>query len=395
MQNKITIKRISAILFSIFILWIEMSQTSVVFASQNEEINNDFINEESCYEEVGYILGYFGYESNEEIYCSQLLDIENENDDSKAMLVFEDEDIIGLLSTSVIDDEVIYSFIYNDFEELNNTNFLEKEVAIANIDENIVFITDDNEEIIVYEENGNNNTKETDLIQYDKIETESIELVPLPQDVIKEIDIVASADDTIYEESNTDTSKYTDVTMDTSYANDRYHTAYYMINVPYVSNDKVNDSGLCWAATGASLSNYFKRTNYTARNIYDNLNKKYTGEPVGSNEWYKRMLSMLGLKYNFYERKLSYNEVYSSLKSGRPIKIGISDGSVAHAIILCGTFIYLNDAKYYYVYRDPTFSGYIVNSIVESTRTTNSGTTFYFKVSGLYNNWNNSYIVYK
>lgn len=189
MKNKITAKQLSAIFLSIFILWIEMSHASVVFASQNaasqnEEISNDFINEETCYEEVGHILGYFGYESNEEIYCSQLLDTENENDDSKAMLVFEDNDIIGLLSTSVIEDEVLYSFIYNDFEELNNTNILEKEVAVANIDETIVFITDDNEEIVIYEENNNDEIKEAETLQYDNIETEAIELVPLPQEQV-------------------------------------------------------------------------------------------------------------------------------------------------------------------------------------------------------------------
>lgn len=160
MKNKITAKQLSAIFLSIFILWIEMSHASVVFASQNAA------------------------SQNEEIYCSQLLDIENENDDSKAMLVFEDNDIIGLLSTSVIEDEVLYSFIYNDFEELNNTNILEKEVAVANIDETIVFITDDNEEIVIYEENNNDEIKEAETLQYDNIETEAIELVPLPQEQV-------------------------------------------------------------------------------------------------------------------------------------------------------------------------------------------------------------------
>lgn len=121
----------------------------------------------------------------------------------------------------------------------------------------------------------------------------------------------------------------------------------------------------------------------------------YPGDPVGDNVWYKRMLNVLGLKYNFYERKLSYNEVLSSLKNGRPIKIGISNSTSAHATILCGTFLYLDDAKYYYVYRDSNNPGYIVNSIIESTRTTNYGTTFYFNIMGNYNNRNNSYVVYK
>ncbi len=68
----------------------------------------------------------------------------------------------------------------------------------------------------------------------------------------------------------------------------------------------------------------------------------------------------------------------------------------AHEIILCGTFAYLVDGRYYYVYMDPNVKGYVVNSIIPVTKDTNSGTTFYYTNGKInYNNWYNSYIIYK
>lgn len=114
------------------------------------------------------------------------------------------------------------------------------------------------------------------------------------------------------------------------------------------------------------------------------------------------MYGFLNLKYNYYERKLSYTEVVNNLKKNRPMQLRLSryingTNEGAHAIALCGTFLSLIDNHYYYVYRDPNVSGFVVNSIIESTRLTSSGTTFYYNngVGNRYNNWYGTFVVYK
>ncbi len=347
------LKRVWCIILSVTIILLSVGDVTSVYAN---EINNP--EEYEYYTEIGATLGYFGYESNESIYCSQILDVLTEEyTDETAMMVFEGDETIGMLTKQVIEGNIMYSFIYSNFEELDEIVDDGKEITLVNDDDKLFCVTDDNVEVIIEKNTDSDLEMSIDVlnaITKQKINGNMVKKEKLPNNISFDVDEKYEVDD-ITEGYNNNTSQWGNISTNGCYTNDRYHAYYYKLNVPYVKND----------------------------------------------EWYPKMLSLLGIKYHFYDRKLSYNEVVASLKQGRPIKIGIyryenNIYKMGHAVVLCGTFACLIDGNYYYVYMDPNINGYVVNSVIESTRETSTGTTFYYKVGGCeFNNWCNSYSVYK
>ncbi len=403
------LKKIWCIILCATIVFLSLGDVTSVYAGQSNNASNP--EEYEYYTEIGVTLGYFGYESNESIYCSQILDVATQEDtDETAMMVFDGDETIGMLTKQEIDGNIIYSFIYNNFEELDEIVDEGKEITLVNDDDQLLCVSDDNVKVLIDSNTDNEQEKLNEVfnkVKKQKVKGIKVKKEKLPKDVLFEADEKYEVD-FIARQYNSNTSEINNIVTNKFYVNDRYHTAYYQINVPFVKNDKkvINDDGLCWAAVGASLSKYFKKTDYGAFDVYAKLKMRYfnepDNEPVGIFKWETRMFSMLGLKIETIpNRKMSYNEVIECLSKGRPIDIGVTryvnrEIENAHAIILCGTFACLSDGRYYYVYMDPNVKGYVVNSIISATVTTDYGTTFYYTNGQVnYNNWDNSYIVYK
>lgn len=355
------------------------------------------------YEEVGSMLGYFGYDESESIYCSQLLDVITEDKDEKAMLVFEEEEIVGLLLGTDINGETLYSFIYNDFEELSENVKEGNEIALVSNDEQLVCVSDDEIELLAGDKEELSDTIE-EINNMEKVECEKIKKIPLPDNIsfeVNEKQMPIKEEGIAYEEINNNLNEYKNVVTDAKIAIDRYHTSYKLLNVPWLVNENSDyGKGLCWTAAGAMISRYYGKGNYTAKSLYRKLKNSYNKEPVGTKDWFNTMFAALNLRYNVYDRKLSYDEVFTELKKNRPITVSLrryinGKHMGAHSVVLCGSFCYLADAKYYYVYRDSNVNGYVVNSIISSTLQTKTGSTFYYVGADDYNNWDMTHVVYK
>ncbi len=402
------LKKICCIILTALVILLSIAEaTTTVYAGQYDYINDS--EEYEYYNEIGATLGYFGYDSNESIYCSQILDVATEGKiEETAMMVFEGDETIGILTKQVIDDDILYSFVYSDFVELDEIVDEGKEIILINSEDKLVYVSDDNVEILIDSSIENHMETPNNIIEkFEKNQIKGVKVKKekLPKEVSLEIDEKYDVNN-IETQSNSDTSQKKNIVTNHFYVNDRYHSAYYQLNVPYVKNDNnglegKDKKGLCWAATGASLSRYFKKTDFDTYDIFAKLKIRYGGIPIGTTGWYSRMFDMLGLRYEEKNRKLSYNEVIESLSKGRPIDMLLSryengEFVYGHSIILCGTFVYLGDSKYYYVYVDSNVKGYVVNSIIPSTKDTATGTTFYYTDgTDLYNNWYYSYMVFK
>ncbi len=81
------VKKVWCIVLCVTIVFLSLGDVTSVYAGQSNNANDS--EEYEYYTEIGATLGYFGYESNESIYCSQILDVVTEDDiDETTMMVF-------------------------------------------------------------------------------------------------------------------------------------------------------------------------------------------------------------------------------------------------------------------------------------------------------------------
>lgn len=287
------IKRVICILSIGLIIFSNFLNTVYVFAEVDNMIEDNSQKKYEYYYRVGSILEYFGCE-HDEIYCSQLLEIVSDKEiDQTAFFIFNQDDVIGLMEITETESGEMCTFIYDDFDDLGENINNGENVVLVNTEEQLVCVVDDNMEVLI--ENTTTNKEivldnVTDLIDKQAIEQLEIEKEKLPNDVEYEISNVYLTEE-VADEENNNTSEWNNIIIGSSYSKDRYHSAYYMLGLPYVPNDTSdNNRGLCWAASGASIANYLKRSTYTARSIYNNLKKKYNAEPVGTTDWEKKCM---------------------------------------------------------------------------------------------------------
>ncbi len=132
-------------------------------------------------------------------------------------------------------------------------------------------------------------------------------------------------------------------------------------DVPFVENYSDNVSGLCWAATVASMSNFYKNTNYSASDIYNICDEAYSGTPAGNDTWYPRAYGELGMTIdmNVSSPALTYSQIYGNLVTYGPIQIGLRRTTASgtykyHALIISGIQVFqdtiYDPSNYYAIY---------------------------------------------
>lgn len=125
------------------------------------------------------------------------------------------------------------------------------------------------------------------------------------------------------------------------------------IDIDPVSNEIVNDKGICWAASVAAKYNYeneYYKTEddngvisydsgyVTARNVYD-LVKLNTGEiPIGTSKYTCAALQLFGLTNSYKASALSATTIYGELYQDNAVIVSIanSDYSSGHSVIIAG-----------------------------------------------------------
>ena len=411
MNNK---KGIISIIISIVVV---ITNISIVFATQETSATSEKTKEEQYYKQIGTILGHFGYSEESDIYCSQLVEVynsETQRNDELAMLVFDKDEVIGIMTSFEIEGEIAYNFIYSDFENVSESIDQNEEILLINAEDQMLCITENKEIAITGEakeidenirEEGRKFEKYAKKIEKKKLpENISFETI---EDYIEQEKNCNEVAEQNYEISVASESSYntylpslSQIDISKSYANSSNYNSYLFKYVPFVQNDSTNN-GLCWTACGAMVSRYYGKGAYTAKELYEKVIEVYGKETAGNKAGIEKMYTMLSLKYLYYARKLSYGEIFQALNNGKLVHMAVQkcDGYnvyAAHGIILCGTFYAPSDDKYYYIYRDPNVNGYVVNSVIESTLNTSYGNVFYYRVgNNMYNNWITTFVVYK
>lgn len=146
------------------------------------------------------------------------------------------------------------------------------------------------------------------------------------------------------------------------------------------------DYGLCWAACGASIVNYYLRTSYDTWGVYNKLVKE-TGLPelIGSAATIRCMFGTLGLRFDELGRRLTYTQALVALDDNSLIMYGIEGDYSKHGVVLCGTFRI--NSSYGFVYMDPNvIGGYVLNYNDQSVATSTSGNFYYYNGQERYTN---------
>lgn len=278
------------------------------------------------------------YTGNDVVTISEAIDIYNCGTNSVLSYTYfaiSDNDIIGMLVATEQNGKYVSSYIPQPYSELLNVYKNGEEFALISYHDEIILKTHDGMSILTS--------------NYNNVDLNSSDLSALNVKMGKIID---------------------SETVITIYPKSRSTLMIKLYDVPIVSNDTYNGSGLCWAASVASMSNYYHNTSYTARDIYNLCEANYSGTPAGNNTWYNRAYSLLNMSVsiNTSSPALTYNQIYGNLVTYGPIQIGLkrvdSDGvSHAHAIIISGIQVFQdtanNPSNYYAIY-------YIIDSNLDT-----------------------------
>lgn len=167
---------------------------------------------------------------------------------------------------------------------------------------------------------------------------------------------------------------------------------YYNLSVPFVANDSVNGTGICWAACIASRVNYHKGTSYTARNVYDKCNATGTGRPSGTPEgtqtWIQYGYGLYNISTTYVGSGRTFAQICNLLNSDKPIYCSFSRGTASHAVLLVG--VYQDGSSNIYMFRDPNESGGVVSINVSSDALYDSSLVTYTNSYHSYSTWTRS-----
>lgn len=241
----------------------------------------------------------------DDIYISDSFNVFNveldETCTSDTYVVFEEDDIIGLLTVNEKNGEYFSSFEHGDFSELQNLYDSCANIAFVSYKEGL-YVANNSTNISIANKTSNTDFRVSGVDRYP---------------IIKQTPITPSRDGIDY---------------------------YYRsnIDVPIVSNasNPYTDGGLCWAASIASKYNYLTNSNWTALGLYYALESTYGGHPSGTDEWVQTAFAFLGMNDTQLTRMMDCIEILTQIENDNPIYMELSRSGGSHATVLCGiTFL--------------------------------------------------------
>lgn len=279
------------------------------------------------YERINHTLNYLGYDDKDTVYYTELEQTQKkENSVKYVSFIYDDERAIGQYMVEATGEETRECFIINKESELLND-------LVTHLDGSEFEVTNEAAALEVATDGAQNE-------EWMSIKEGSAE----------------------YLTSFADTGEFIAANL---VENDYIFTSYEV-------------EGICWAACGASVSNYYRSTSYNAKNVY-NIVKSTTGleYPEGTPAIMKCMFGKLGIFYTYLERRLTYSEALKKIGNDTLIMYGVQGADGGHAILLCGVFkIYSN---YGFIYMDPNVNGgYVLNYNEPTVANTTTGNFYYY-----------------
>ncbi len=275
------------------------------------------------YERLNQTLNYLGYDENDKIYYTELMQTQNKEDNVKYVsFVYDDERAIGQYVLEENGEKTDECFIINKDSEILNG--------------------------LVTHMTG--------------------EVFEIEEEVLEEVASDLEAENKSWEKLSESAAKYL-----TGFAP---QGAFIRIGYISNSNNPTTGSGLCWAACGAAIVNYYYNYSYDALSMYEYVRRRTGGIPVGNVSYQRGMFDMFGLNYDYTNGRLTFEQVITCIKKGSVVKYSLQRDGGAHATILCGAFR-ISDS-YGFIYMDPNVSGgYVLNYNPKDIATSN-GKDFYY-----------------
>lgn len=332
---------------------------------------------EKEYKQINEALNYLGYDSDDNVYCTEFLSLKDDkNEEINICFIYGEESSIG---EYIVDDENHSCFIFDSDEDLYDILTSNDKIAVQCYGDNISIYTDSDDYVIAGEKDSNNKYDYKSLHKIEKFNFDVSE-----ENIDENVTIVSPNS----QEKELITSGTAIYITNSSYVG-------YFTEVGFVSNTtSPTGEGLCWAASGASIINYIKKTNYTAMSLYENVRQNCGGYPIGTVAYEKAMFDINNVSYTYKAGKLTYSNVVSTLKKGSPIMSCFSVLGSAHAVVLCGVFN-ISDS-YGYIYMDPNVSGkYVLNYVDYGLATSSSNKFYYYNGQKFYDEWTKSFYNFK
>lgn len=252
----------------------------------------------------------------DEIYMSDSYNVYNfdKNTSDKKLkndvfIIFEEDNIIGLLSISNIDGSYYSSFECNSYDVLQNV--YDKNEWFSFVSKNgTLYIEENNTNYPVYGSDAE--------ISYDFSVTHEKKLTKS------------------YKLTNTVNSK-------------SINSISYQKNllVPIVPNDNL-DGGICWASAIASKVNFLYNSTLLGTDVYYTLGTQYEGTPMTFPTW-----TQLGYNYytsscTFFNRMLNCIEIYNNIQNDNPIHVTLRNNNGGmHDVLISGLTIYTDGTGIY------------------------------------------------
>ncbi len=164
-----------------------------------------------------------------------------------------------------------------------------------------------------------------------------------------------------------------------------------ILSVSHVANASTSSGkGLCWAANIAMKVNFHRNyvVTLSALDIYNILNNRYSGTPIGTPLWIKRGYDLFNINYTYTDSGLTSSQVVSAINNNKPIDIGVKNDTSAHGVLIVGYSVYINRAIY--VINDPNIhSGNVYQDV--SYAAMNYPHLFTYIGNDTYDDWYESY----
>lgn len=332
-KNIVKVFKVLVLMFFLFVFGTTTTQAA-------ESVYDEDISEED-YNNINYALNYMGYDKDDVLYYTDLRDVSVEADGSKnVVIIYDNEKTIGQYVKEKQNGREVECFIIGD---------------------------------------GN-----TIIEQLIKEETDN--LFEIKEQVIEEAAALDGAKNEGWETITKSAAGYLTNTAPVGS----------FIDVGLVQND-INPetrAGLCWAACGASIINYYTGNSYSALDVYNRVKLATGVNPVGNTSYQMAMYGLFSLKYEYVSRRLKFDDVISNLKVGSVVKYGVSRNGGAHAIVLCGAFRI--STSYGFIYMDPNVGGaYVINYNDADVANTTTGDFYYYNGQLLYNRVINAFYNFK
>lgn len=149
--------------------------------------------------------------------------------------------------------------------------------------------------------------------------------------------------------------------------------SYGLLEVPFVENGKspADGSGLCWAATVASIAAYRKNTTpLSATDIYYAVQNRYGGIPGGTVIDAGRAFYCCGLDYTSSLTGKLFDTVKRIIQRDRPIYAGLSRTGGGHVVVICG-YQTAAGGYHYYTLMDCNNQNHSYTTVSVSSSSTN------------------------